>query len=376
MKDHGPLSSRFSAHVARARMRTSGRIAGGRGPAPHLCLAALTAGLCWILSSCMLDFNEAIPCVTSDQCPEDMVCDSDFQRCAKASSDDEPIDEDDTGVRPGRDTTPPVDTGPDDADAAPDDVIEPPVDIGEDDAIVVPPDTDNGEDTLDVDPPTPCVPREDFCPPADPECEPAPEDDVVICGPDDPIPDPGPGPVEGDCGEGETRVEHPSGPYCIDTYEASRPDATASSAGDDNSRATSRAGVIPWGFATFTQAEAACTAAGKRLCNPAEWEYACAGPDTWSYPYHSRLYENETCNGLNVDPRTSAATTGQFPGCVSPTGVVDLSGNVGEWTNDRRARGGAFNAVSTNLRCNSVNASVNPEVGLPEVGFRCCRDPS
>ena len=53
---------------------------------------------------------------------------------------------------------------------------------------------------------------------------------------------PKPSPVP-TCPEGMALIEKT---YCMDKYEASRPDATAEDMGVDDSKAESRAGVIPW----------------------------------------------------------------------------------------------------------------------------------
>ena len=57
----------------------------------------------------------------------------------------------------------------------------------------------------------------------------------------------------------------------IDVYEASRFDATASSEGIGSEVACSISGVLPWREVTFSEASAACQAAGKRLCTSDEW---------------------------------------------------------------------------------------------------------
>lgn len=54
---------------------------------------------------------------------------------------------------------------------------------------------------------------------------------------------------------------------CIDIHAASRLDAKATSAGRDESYATTRPGVIPWTDVTFGQAVEACGRAGKFLCD-------------------------------------------------------------------------------------------------------------
>jgi len=57
---------------------------------------------------------------------------------------------------------------------------------------------------------------------------------------------------------------------CIDIHAVSRRDATAASAGLDESYATSRPSVIPWTAVTYGEAVQACGRAGKFLCNSDE----------------------------------------------------------------------------------------------------------
>jgi hypothetical protein len=57
---------------------------------------------------------------------------------------------------------------------------------------------------------------------------------------------------------------------CVDIHAASRRDATETSAGLDESFATSRPNVIPWTNLTFGEAIEACGRAGKFLCNSEE----------------------------------------------------------------------------------------------------------
>ena len=52
------------------------------------------------------------------------------------------------------------------------------------------------------------------------------------------------------------------GNFCIDLYEASRGDATATGVGGDGSRAYSAAGVLPWQVGSNAEAAAGCAAAG------------------------------------------------------------------------------------------------------------------
>jgi hypothetical protein len=55
--------------------------------------------------------------------------------------------------------------------------------------------------------------------------------------------------------------------WCVDIHAASRLDASATSAGLDESYAVSRPGVYPWTNVTFQEASEACGRAGKFLCD-------------------------------------------------------------------------------------------------------------
>lgn len=164
-------------------------------------------------------------------------------------------------------------------------------------------------------------------------------------------------------------------PYCIDIYEASRTDATAGDAGIDDSTATSREGVLPWRVLDNETADQACRAAGKWLCTPEEWEYACRGPNDTVYAY-GEDYEMETCNGLEAfgEGNHHVTPTGSFEECTNAFGVYDMSGNLWEHTSDgdgTTVRGGAYNCYSpeARLRCDYIPGNWVPTA----LGFRCCK---
>jgi formylglycine-generating enzyme required for sulfatase activity len=168
------------------------------------------------------------------------------------------------------------------------------------------------------------------------------------------------------------------GAFCVDVYEASRPDATTISAGTDVTRAVSRPGVLPWQTEAPAEAEAACEAAGKRLCAPAEWELACRGSAGTVYGY-GQHYQAQTCNGLDAfgPGQHHLAPTGSFPGCRSDWGAADLNGNLWEYTlggDATTVRGGAFNCSDspTFHRCDYVPGGWKPV----SKGFRCCWAPA
>jgi formylglycine-generating enzyme required for sulfatase activity len=166
-------------------------------------------------------------------------------------------------------------------------------------------------------------------------------------------------------------ILRPDGSFCVDVYEAARPDATISSPGVDDTMAVSARGVIPWAGIGLNAARAACTNAGKRLCTISEWEEACGGPSRNFYPYNAAEYDPDLCNGTDAGTGVAGAT-GARSLCVSPEGLLDMSGNVEEWVEGGFTRGGSFEDDDFNLRC--IGAGESPSIDIPgdSVGFRCC----
>jgi len=181
--------------------------------------------------------------------------------------------------------------------------------------------------------------------------------------------------------------------FRIDTYEASRPDATSTSDGSVQTRACSNPNVMPWRHVTWAEADAACTAAGKRLCTEAEWKLACQGTAGNLYPY-GNTYEPQSCNGYDFDidcllpnDNEQVIETGYDYGCpstadtcVSEFGAYDMSGNLKEWTSEvvgtdiHRVLGGAYNTIEQGLTCSFDFLAFDNTVALPSLGFRCCED--
>ncbi len=168
---------------------------------------------------------------------------------------------------------------------------------------------------------------------------------------------------------------------------------------DPDPEARSVEGVLPQGYLSGDLAEAACRAAGKRLCKIAEWVRACRGQENRKFPYGD-AYEEGACNVFreahpsavlhgdasreHLDPRLGLVQgergpllrrTGASGKCRSQWGgdaAYDMVGNLDEWTSDGGFAGGFFSRA-TREGCDSKVTSHPSQYFDYSLGARCCR---
>jgi iron(II)-dependent oxidoreductase len=135
-----------------------------------------------------------------------------------------------------------------------------------------------------------------------------------------------------------------------------------------------------------------CRALGKRLPTEAEWEFAARGPQGRLHPWGDAPPDARRARFSAGWGRTVPA--GSLPDGATPEGVLDLAGNVHEWTAsiagaypyraddgredddrvaDRVTRGGAADTGPETLRGSWRGASVSRRAtaGHHNIGFRC-----
>jgi formylglycine-generating enzyme required for sulfatase activity len=153
---------------------------------------------------------------------------------------------------------------------------------------------------------------------------------------------------------------------------------------------------LPISCVHWSDADAYCRSVGKRLPHEMEWEFAARGTSNARYPWGTNFTSCAMAATLLHDA-TGRTCSGKFPSRVgshvnnaSPFGVVDMTGNVEEWTADyyvetraegampragssRVLRGGGWMSTPSMSRTTSRNWGSSVEAG-PNVGFRCARD--
>lgn len=146
---------------------------------------------------------------------------------------------------------------------------------------------------------------------------------------------------------------------------------------------------FPVSNVSWHDADAYCRKLGKRLPTESEWEFAARGKEEFLYPYGNKSWQPEYSS---ASPSSEALgkliNVGSYPKGASPFGVLDMAGNVAEWTasdytpypnspakpdpGKKVLRGGSYSNPPEEQRT-TERRWLEPQEIRDYVGFRCAK---
>ena len=160
----------------------------------------------------------------------------------------------------------------------------------------------------------------------------------------------------------------------------------------DPSHTVSRLEDHPVVQVSWNDAQSYCSWAGGRLPTEAEWEMAAVGTTGWQYPWGNQLDSSRlNADGAGTEP------VGSHGAGVSPSGALDMVGNVWEWVSDwyssdyysssqmtnpqgpsagthKALRGGGWDPSGGDSRA-ADRGALPPQSRGDTIGFRCALSP-
>ena len=149
----------------------------------------------------------------------------------------------------------------------------------------------------------------------------------------------------------------------------------------------------PVTYVDWHEARAFCEWAAVRLPAEVEWEAAAAGPGGQPFPWGAKPPDESTAWFGHPDDVVGTRPAAERPAGASAYGVLDLAGNVLEWTADaydagawsrgeegaragssasRVVRGGSWDYSARYLRC-AHRLMWTPPTAEVDIGLRCVR---